>query len=296
MDEKLKATINKVVQLTKQNSEFDNELRKALGMGSSAKSVLDRDVSHNIVAIRSYLEIRGDKSINYDFIKEMRLRDQLIIDNLRMENASLNLTEKENTRFYAFCVNAFYQVENIINYYYHKTYPQIDALLEEIETRTAEGKYPFKRKGNGIETTVADIPSAYKISAFCHTFFPDDTINYTLSDLRKVRNEGEHRCDVILNKKDDKELIYRFFKYNSFNSIRIVLIKLVKEVEKQLSITSIPQIEICEIKVLLPSACFISLKGENIQVPNHLFNKVKNKKTGDIIKISLKNNTIVDVL
>ena len=293
MDEKLKATINKVVQLSKQNSEFDNELRKALGMGSSAKSVQDRDVSQNIVAIRSALEIRGDKSINYDFIKERRLRDQLIIDNLRMENASLNLTEKESTRFYAFCVNAFYQVENIINYYYHKTYPQIDSLLEEIETKTAEDKdYAFHKRGK--EETVADIPIAHKINAFCRTFFPDDKINYTLSNLRKVRNEGEHRCDAII--KDEKESLYNFFRFNNFNSIRIVLIKLVKEVEKQLSITSIPQIEICEIKVLLPSACFISLKGENIQVPNHLFNKVKNKKTGDIIKISLKNNTIVDVL
>lgn len=235
MDEKLKATINKVVQLSRQNSEFDNELRKALGIGSSAKSVLDKDVPQNIVAIRSALEIRGDKSINYDFIKERRLRDQLIIDNLRMENASLNLTEKESTRFYAFCVNAFYQVENIINYYYHKTYPQINALLKEIESRTASDKeYGFHKRG--IEKTVADIPIAYKINAFCYTFFPGDSVNYTLSDLRKVRNGGEHRCDVILQKKDENESLYRFFKYNSFNSIRIVLIKLVKEVKEQLSV------------------------------------------------------------
>ena len=39
MDEKLKLTIGKIVQLSKQNPEFDAELRKRLDITSSAKSV-----------------------------------------------------------------------------------------------------------------------------------------------------------------------------------------------------------------------------------------------------------------
>lgn len=235
MDEKLKITINKIVQLSKQNPEFDTELRKALGIGTSDKNLGGVNVPQNIIAIRSALEIRGDKSINYDFISENRLRDQLQIDNLRMENASLNLTEKEETRFYAFCVNAFYQIENILNYYYFKAYPDIDSLLTEIESMTVEEKskkadFSFHRKGN--EKTIADIPTADKINAFCNTFFPGDKIKWTLSTLRRVRNEGEHRCDAILREKNEKESLYQFFRFNTFNSIRIILIKVSKRSEE----------------------------------------------------------------
>lgn len=299
MDEKLKTTINKIVLLSKQNPEFATELRKALGIGTSANSGLDKTVPQDIIAIRSALEIRGDKSINYDFIPENRLRDQLQIDNLRMENASLNLTEKESTRFYAFCINAFYQIENIINYYYYKAYPTIDTLLHEIESETANeganGKsYGFHRKGK--EETVADIPIADKINAFCNTFFPDDKIKLTLSSLRRVRNEGEHRCDAIIRERNEKESLYQFFRFNSFNSIRIILIKLVNEVKKQLTVNNTPQTTDCVIQVMLPSACFISLNGANVQIPPQLYKKVKNKKAGDTIQVSVKNGMVVDVL
>ena len=274
MDEKLKTTIEKIVQLSKHNPEFDVELRKRLNINSSGNSSLDNSVPQNISAIRSALEIRGDQSINYDFVVEGRLHDQLLIDNLRMENASLNLTEKEVTRFYAFCVNAFYQIENIINYYYHKTYPDIDNLLSEIETMTANEKsnekdFSFKRSNK--EKTVADIPIADKINAFCNTFFPGDNIKITLSSLRRVRNEGEHRCDVIIKEKNEKESLYNFFKYNNFNSIRILLIKIVNEIKTQIATVSTPQQEKCEIKKILPSACFVSLQGKDIQLPHRFF-------------------------
>ena len=39
MDEKLKTTIAKIVQLSKQNPEFEVELRKALGIEPSANGV-----------------------------------------------------------------------------------------------------------------------------------------------------------------------------------------------------------------------------------------------------------------
>lgn len=52
MDEKLKSTIDKIVQLSKQNPEFDAELRKRLEITSSAKSVYDEE---RIVRIEKYL-------------------------------------------------------------------------------------------------------------------------------------------------------------------------------------------------------------------------------------------------
>lgn len=134
MDEKIKATIHKIRLLAEQNSEFSQEMRKLFGKTDSASDVnMSSNISADITAIRSALEIRANSSITYSFVKNQRLRDQLIIDNLRMENAALNLQDPEADRFYVFCVNAFYQVENIINYFYHITFPEVELLLKEID-------------------------------------------------------------------------------------------------------------------------------------------------------------------
>jgi hypothetical protein len=242
MDEKIKATIEKIVQLSKQNEEFNMEMRKLFGKTVSASTVSNSlDVSEDIAAIRAALEIRGYNSIDYSFIKEPRLRDYLNADNLRMENAALNFQEKESERFYSFCVNAFYQVENIVNYYFHKAYPNIEDLLKVIEDATkndTDGKksFKFKRaKGEFVEKNVGDIQIFYNINALCNLLFPkDDKIKSTLGNLRKVRNEGEHRCQIIWDEKNEENKLYVFLKKATFNSIRITLKKVVAEVKSQL--------------------------------------------------------------
>ena len=242
MDEKIKATIEKIVQLSKQNEEFNMEMRKLFGKTVSASTVSNNmGITDDIAAIRAALEIRGYNSIDYSFIKELRLRDYLNADNLRMENAALNFREKESERFYSFCVNAFYQVENIVNYYFHKAYPNIEDLLKVIEDATindTDGKksFKFKRaKGEFVEKNVGDIQIFYKINALCNLLFPkDDKLKSTLGNLRKVRNEGEHRCQIIWDEKNEENKLYVFLKKATFNSIRITLKKVVAEVKSQL--------------------------------------------------------------
>jgi hypothetical protein len=140
-----------------------------------------------------------------------------------MENAALNLQEKEIDRFYIFCVNAFYQVENIVNYYFYSLYPNIYDLLGIIEDATkGNGEYRFDRT-KGKYDNISDIQIYYKLNALCSLLFPGDVpINATLGNLRKVRNVGEHRCQVIWSEKDERNNLYVFFKNASFNSIRIV--------------------------------------------------------------------------
>ena len=240
MDEKLKSTIDKIVQLSKQNPEFAAELRKRLNMTSSANVVSSQmSICNDVHAIRETLEIRANNSISYDFILakgNQRLRDQLLIDNLRMENAALNLREKEQERFYSFCANAFYQIENAVNFYFYVMFPDIDNLLSFIENATnIDGKYSFKRNTNKEYKSVSDIEITYKLNAICTTLFPDDkNIKITYSQLRQVRNEGVHRCMVIMEEHDESNALYRFFKYNTFNSIRIVLIKLVGTIKQEI--------------------------------------------------------------
>ena len=235
MDGKINSAIKLIIEFAKQNPEFGQGLKSELNNLYSLNTIQTiNSISSDVTAIRKALNIQANCSISYDFIPNQRLRDQLIIDNLRMENAAIGLKESEKERFYTFCVNAFYQVENIVNYYYYVLYPSIDDLLKAIEegtrneTKNEQKDYRFHR--NSREKSVPDIPIAHKLNAFCNTNFPEDNIKITLSQLRQVRNEGEHRC-MVIQEGDKNNSLYKFFRYNSFNTIRQVLIKLVNAVK-----------------------------------------------------------------
>jgi len=300
MDEKIRATINKIRLLASQNDEFKKAMRELFGKNISASVASNTpELSDDIKAIRDALEIRANVSIRYEFINNQRLRDQLIIDNLRMENAALNLTEPENERFYIFCVNAFYQIENIVNYFFHKKYPDINNLLSVIESQTSSEMYPFNRKGT--ENNVGDVPVVNKLNAISHMLFPSEIgIKIILSTLRKVRNEGEHRCATIIAEKDESNYLYKFFQTNTFNSIRFNLIKLVNAIKADLSNTKVNEADTTTriegvISSVLPSAKFVSFNGKNKQVPNKLMSKIKMLNKDDKVRITLLNNDIIDI-
>lgn len=302
MDEKLKSTIDKIVQLSKQNPEFDAELRKRLEITSSANVVsFQMSICDDVHAIRETLEIRANNSISYDFILakgNQRLRDQLLIDNLRMENAALNLKEKELERFYSFCANAFYQIENVVNFYFYVMFPNIDNLLSFIENATnVDGKYSFKRNANKEYKSVSDIEITYKLNAICTTLFPDDkNIKITYSQLRQVRNEGAHRCMVIVEEHDESNALYRFFKYNTFNSIRIVLIKLVGTIKQEIENVDKIIKKRGVIVNVLPSIAFIKVEGKSLQVSLQQLKNVCNKTANSQIEIIYKNSSIIDIV
>ena len=293
MDDKIKTTIEKIKLLANQNPEFAKEMKALFGKSESSSDLpILTSVSSDVSAIRSALEIRATESLKYNFVKVPRLRDQLIIDNLRMENAALNLQEKESDRFYIFCVNAFYQLENIINYYYHVMFPNVNDLLNEIEIATSRDpeEFQFKRKGN--EKTVVDITVYYKITAICNSLFTDNLqLKMTLNNLRKIRNEGEHRCQVIWERRDESNNLYQFLQTATFNSVRTALLKVVSTIEVVMQERVVEGV----IKTMLPSICFVLYDDKTEELPNKLFSKIRQLKVGDNIKLTLFANKIVDV-
>ncbi len=299
MEPNFEKAINTIVNLAKQNPEFDNELRKRLQIVPSANVIYNgSSLNEDVAAIRSALEIRANPSITYGFVKEERLRDQLIVDNLRMENAALDFTEKdENHRFYVFCVNAFYQVENILNYFYHKSFPLIDDLLSNIELSTQIENDSFKFKRTGKEKDVSYIAVVHKINAFCNYYIDNGgSLKWIIGTLRQLRNEGEHRCGIIRKEKDKENNIFKFIQSNTFNDIRISLKRLVHNIEKELSNPSTSKIKKAQISSLLPSVCFVFFNGKNVMLPANLFSKVKHLKEGDDISVETKGCIIIDVI
>ena len=293
MDEKIKSTIEKIKLLAQQNSEFAKEMQTIFGKSETSVDLpILSSVSTDVTAIRSALEIRATESLKYSFVKVPRLRDQLIIDNLRMENAALNLQERESDRFYIFCVNAFYQLENIINYYYHVMFPNINSLLTEIERATSTDPEKYKFKRSGTEKNVADIAVYYKITSICNSLFPENiSLKSTLNNLRKIRNDGEHRCQVLMEKRDESNNLYQFLQSATFNSVRVDLIKVVSAIE------DIMQERVVEgvITTMLASSCFVSYDGKTEQLPPKLFSKVKHLKGEDKIAIVIQANKIIDI-
>ena len=297
MDEKLIATVNKIKLLAEQNPVFNQTMQKLFGNTVSASVVnINSTITEDISAIRSALEIRANASLTYNFVRNQRLRDQLIIDNLRMENAALNLKEPEADRFYVFCVNAFYQVENILNYFYYTSFPDIDALLKEIEDGTQNEKNDFKFRRTGKEQNVGSIPVAHKLNAFFNTYLTKEgSLKWSIGTLRQVRNEGEHRCDIIRQEKDDNNNLYKFFKSKTFNYVRIDLIKFVNAIEHKLENPDKKEMLESIIKSKLPSACYVLLRGNSVLLPNKLFAKVRHLNNNDEIILTVSGNTIIDV-
>lgn len=297
--EKIIEHINRIDQLSRQpgNGWLLDELRRRFGNDIETNKLFEgSNVAGDVAFIRSALSIKANNSIKYDFIANQRLKDQLIIDNLRMENAAYNLQEKEIDRFYTFCVNAFYQVENIVNYYFYVLYPNIEDLLSVIEDATKnDGDFKFKRSQLNTIVNIGDIPVSFKINALCNLLFAKDlNIKITLGNLRKVRNEGEHRCQVIYNQKDENNRLYQFLEKATFNSVRILLIKLVYTIRMQLVEAKSNKSVVGKIVTKLPGACFIFYSGKRQQVPTRLLGKISSLKEGDDVMVMLRGGLVVD--
>ena len=275
---KLLAFIDEISE-NEENKWFVEELQKRFN-----ENLEFFKVNKNINDIKEVLQIRGEKSLDYSFIRHKSLQQQLIIDNLRMENAVLSTTElNEVERFYNFCVNAFFQIENLINYYYHRQYPDIKNLLDHLESIEicSEGKdYTFKRGGR--ERSVADVNIYNKLNTFLKYFESetvDPYIEINLSNLRKIRNEGLHRCMVIQKNINEDKTLHNFFKFQDINGIRLNIIEVANIVKSNLNISQQKVVDgktiLLKGKVVnkLPSALFIKLEnGESLQLPAKLYN------------------------
>ncbi len=112
MDERIKGTVDKVVQLTKQNPEFDQELRKALGIKSQGAIAINDDRLDEIYeyCIKQILLQQAESF--YQRFKEIdaALYDQLVSDYVRMEKF------RRQDAFGDYALAAYQQVECLSNY------------------------------------------------------------------------------------------------------------------------------------------------------------------------------------
>ena len=110
MDEKFKPTLDKILRLANQNSEFDIELRKALEIVPSASSVSISD--EKIDQIYEYCIEKIIRKQATEFYKDFPLKSitlELIEDFVKMEFF------RRKDDFGNFCLALYQQIENITN-------------------------------------------------------------------------------------------------------------------------------------------------------------------------------------
>ena len=190
MDENLKSTIDKIVQLSKQNQEFDTELRKRLKITSSAKSIYDVERIANIekyLGLDFYVDTKTS-NVDYSFIKLPDVKAQLISDNREMMRFRYG-TRYHKINFAEFCRYAHFQIEMLLNYYYNiANKSDLNSIKEQIK-KYNQKKADDVEKANSLES----ISYSIKLWAFLTEFFNNTNDYYIYNYLRNVRNELSHR-------------------------------------------------------------------------------------------------------
>lgn len=297
--EKIIEHINRIDQLSRQpgNGWLLDELRKRFGSGTGVQnSAISTSIAEDIAFIRFALNIQARNSVNYNFVAHQRLKAQLDIDNLRMENSALDLKANEEVRFYNYCVNAFYQIENLLNYYYYVTYPKIEDFLREIEICTVQELEKFRFKRRGGESSIGDVSVYYKLNAFCNSTGVSWGEKNTLNYIRRVRNEGEHRNTIYSSDNQPNEKFESFL--NAKDRTKVLLgVRLISNNVAQYVGRPFPDTVVEGIITnMLPSECYYSIARNSPQrLQDVFFQKTLGLKVNDKIKITFHGRCIVNV-
>lgn len=236
-----------VMDLKKQFEELVNETMESR---SEINIYEIAAVKQDTNAIRASLNIRGDISINYDFVHIERIKNQLLMDNLRMENCRLDMSKDDTSRFWEFGINAFYQLEELLNYFFTSRFSDLESVYEFIiqnhpgvykESKDdSEIKKENKRKRleELMRNQVHNIVMADKIFAFTNRFFTknsDFSVVPVINNLKKLRNLNSHRSG---NTDQDVPTFKKFLERQNFDEIREVLIKTTEIIKRHKIIAS----------------------------------------------------------
>ena len=256
------------------------------------------DLKDELEDIRRILNIRGKQSIDYSFVDDELTRQQLIMDNLRMENAYLDTSLSIEDKWYEYCSYIHFQVENILNFYFAKAFDSFDLAQRYIEkhTKGAPGPYVRDEKKHDIN----EITIYCKTTAFCNDFFPfapgaPDFTSTTLSKIRGARNEYVHRSVVTV--KSEGEKIKELQKSTSLGALKATLVKLVNCVRSQFQTKSFIKVVPAVVEKKLPGAATIRFNDKVSMLDNNTFAKYsKILVEGKELKAIVRNNVLLDVI
>lgn len=186
-----------------QNIDFRNALRGHIDFIGSIKGKES--------AIYSKLKLRYEylyNRLNYEFITHEAVREKLIKDNRKMEMILLDNINSSDDKFISFCTSAFHQIENLLNHYYWKRFPEVDDLKQFM----LDNNPVFKKRWKSLKNVsgfkrIRDFDINQLVYLFEKEHYFDKGIYYNneITFLREIRNDESHRCSMFFL---DREKIY----------------------------------------------------------------------------------------
>lgn len=142
--------------------------------------------------------------LNYSFIEVRAVREQLERDNKRMEEVKQGEFHSEEEQFVQYCLFAFYQIEELINYYFTKKY-SLEELIDQLVLHTTSKRKTLKGKHHLGEFNVV-----LTLFLFEKELFYKSGVFYksVLTILRIIRNWALHRNNS--HPRNDEIVVQRY--------------------------------------------------------------------------------------
>ena len=313
MEENKKAAIEKIYLLTKQDAEFNEELRKKLGITSSANSAIIEDKRLSQIyeyCIEKIILEQADNFYKHFPIKE--ITSQLKEDFRRMEEF------RRKNRFDDYSLALYQQIECIVNYIFSQEpfAKTINYLWNNNSYKTQKGEQRTisndifgsgEYLAKGLERATTNQLSTndklkcviYFIGGFWSANkYPAEFIKlseelYNIYLCRNTNHRGSTQNDNLKKKIDEFNDSFSFT-YFKFNAALVEFVRIVQEGWEKFS----PKVVNAEIYNILSSACFVKMDGatQNEQIPESLLKDIKGLKVGDIIKLLVIDGKIVSLI
>ncbi|MBI9054767.1 MAG: RNA-directed DNA polymerase [Bacteroidales bacterium] len=152
--------------------------------------------------------------IDCNYISNKVVQEVLERDNKEMESIPLRSVRINEDNFIAFCTSAFHQIENLLNYFYWRKFPEIEDLLQYIMDYNEAFHWKSIEKCKKRFPKISKIQIWAKVYIFEKEFYFDKKIPYNkdITILREIRNDDSHRCAVISYNRDGIKMDYKELK------------------------------------------------------------------------------------
>jgi hypothetical protein len=229
--QKLIELIKEVLKDPKNNWFKEALLADIFGLSDDPE---DKSWIAKINMIEQYLSIDGFQVIDYSFIENERVRNQLICDNIEMSRHRLG-KRTGKVDFEEYCRFATLQIEELLNYFYSKRFNKnLSDIITFIQSNVPD---KFEVRGNSLGA----ISLWLKFEAFMDLTGLKTTgkLHQIGNFLIKLRNEGSHR-NTLADSNEDNALreaeVRGFFGFvdfkrftpaetNAYNKVQYIIFK-----------------------------------------------------------------------